>query len=633
MMVILKDVFYRKNKVIYLLAILSITFSVFGYENDTAKFTNELAYKQLQAGNYSQAFKSSKLALKMAEKENNTVEKSRAYSNIASNFNYLGESNKALSHYLTSLELAYQSKNINGKLRAINNIANIYYQLGDNFETIKYRKLHLEIANRHKITEEMLISYIGLIGIYVAIDKIEIARGYVIKSQRLLDINPEPFIQIYYQFALASLLEKEGNPEHALEALYLALTIAKQGAYEGLVVSSMVNIEEINFKYQKFKIVIENTKKSLTLAKKLELKPKIIQSQRLLAKAYEKTNQYKLALEYTKQANSTELNRILGKVKALAEITRIDRQTKETETNLARSIKDQKILVLQIEQQTKNQTIWLIVVVSISIIIFFLFNRRNNKREIYRQKNVNKKLKELDRIKDRILKNTSHELRTPLNGIVGLSEVILADNENKIDKNTLDMVRLIKSSGEQLSLIINDILEMSKSRSGAITIINAEFSLTDLISDVVKVCEPLAIEKNIEINFLQSDTREKITLDKTRLQQILFNIIGNAVKFTDKGLINISFINKNTELVLEIKDTGIGIPIEKIDRIMEGFEQVDSNDTRSKQGSGLGLAISRNICIALGGQLNIQSDLGKGTTVTISLPTYNNKKDSENAQY
>ena len=619
----LKAFLVSSSKIIFLFVILICqSFELLGVdaELESSKSVNELAYRLLQAGNYPESFKNSKLALQKAENENNIIEKTRAYSNIASNYSYLGESNKALSNYLISLNLASQSKNVTGELRAINNIANIYSQLNDQKETIKYRELHLKLANEIKFPREILISYIGLIGVNVKVGNLDEARVFINQSKKLLEEFPEPFLQVYFQFAYATLLEKEQRFKEALEASKVALLISKQGKYEGLIVSTIVNIEEINFTLGNFDKVIENTYKALNLALKLKLNSKIIQSHRLLAKAFEKTSQFKKALEHIKQASNIEINRIQEKVKVLAEITRIDRQISETEDDLARSIKDKTILVLQLEQQNKNQIIWLIGITAFVIIVFFFIYRRNSKIEIYRQRTVNKKLKELDRVKDRILKNTSHELRTPLNGIIGLSEVIVEENKNKIEESTLDMIRLIKSSGEQLALVINDILEMSKSKSGHITIINTQFDLIALINDVIKICSPLAVEKDISLNFQREKDREFLFLDKTRLQQILFNIIGNAVKFTDEGSVDVKYSIEEYGVILTISDSGIGIPDQKIERILEGFEQVDSSDTRSNSGSGLGLAISRNICQALGGQLDISSKIMHGTQVKITLP-------------
>ncbi|PHS13196.1 MAG: hypothetical protein COA86_17765 [Kangiella sp.] len=594
---------------------------------------NILSYEHFKKGQFSDAYKTALLAKKEAISKGSQKDLARSLSNIASVNFMLGKTEIALKIYLESYKISKNIEDLIGLESTLNNLSGVYLRLENYEEALRYIEKLPVLNDIDRPNYQKTVAYNALIGLYSLTNQLELANYYSSLSIELYKTYRDDFSKFFFLNSYASLLSQENKRPQALKTYKDAEIIAITNKFDGLQVSALKNQ---GLKYFEMGH-LDNAESVIEIATQMALilgmKEQLLQLYTLSKNIFLKQKKYEAASVLYEKIDVLR-NTISGdSIKQLAEITKIDRLVEETQAKLNQSQKDKKILALQLERQSKNQLIWLICIISFVIIVFFFYYRRNSKREMLRQRKVNKQLKELDRVKDRILKNTSHELRTPLNGIVGLSEVILADNENKIDKATLDMVRLIKSSGEQLSLIINDILEMSKSRSGAITIINAEFSLTDLVSDVIKVCEPLAIEKSIEIKFLQSDTRKKITLDKTRLQQILFNIIGNAVKFTDKGQISISFICKNTELALEINDTGIGIPIEKIDRIMEGFEQVDSNDTRSKQGSGLGLAISRNICIALGGQLNIQSNLGKGTTVTISLPIYNNKKDSENAQH
>jgi len=594
---------------------------------------NILSYKHFKQGRYSDAYKTALLAKKEAISKGSQKNLARSLSNIASVNFMLGKTEKALKFYLQSYEISKNIDDLIGIESTLNNLSGIYLRLESHQEALKYIKQLPVLNGVDRPNYQKTVAYNALIGLYSVTNQLELANYYSSLSFTLYKTYKDDFSEYYFLNSYASLLSQENKHLLSLKIYKDSELIAIANKFDGLQVTALKNQGQKYFEMGSYDKAEEVVKKAIQMAVVLNMESQLLQLYTLRKNIFLKQERYKESSFLYEQI--IELKNIISgeSVKQLAEITKIDWLVEETQTKLTQSKKDHKILELQLERQRKNQLIWLICIISFVIFILFFYYRRNTKKEIYRQRSVNKQLKELDRIKDRILKNTSHELRTPLNGIVGLSEVILTNDENKVNKSTLDMVRLIKSSGEQLSLIINDILEMSKSRSGAITIINAEFSLTDLVSDVIKVCEPLATEKNIEIKFSQSDTREIIILDKTRLQQILFNVIGNAVKFTDKGQISVSFYRKNTELALEIKDTGIGIPTNKIDRIMEGFEQVDSSDTRSKQGSGLGLAISRNICIALGGQLNIQSSLGKGTTVTISLPIYNNKKDSENAQH
>lgn len=581
---------------------------------------NEQVYNLMKQGAYVDSYRLSQKAIELAIKNNDKIELARAYSNQASNLHYLGENLRALELYSKSLKIAESSLNHDGVLRALNNISGIYRQLDKTSEAFKYRQRHYAIAKENGDDEDLLISYVGLIGSFTLPEDQEESKKILLLAKEVLAKLKNQFLEIYLLIAEAALLESNDRFQEALLLQNRALKLAKDNNYEGIYVSVGTNIAKSLTRIQECDKTINMASEILPFAEKLKLKVKQVQLHQLLAECFEEKKEYHKALTHSREAGLLSLSISGHKIQILAEITKIERQTEETKSQLLQSKNDQKILSLQLDQQKQNQIFWLITFSCIFIFIFLLHYRRISIKEITRQRDVNRRLKELDRVKDRILKNTSHELRTPLNGIVGLSEVIIADNENKIEKSTLDMIRLIKSSGEQLSLIINDILEMSKSKSGTITIVNTDFNLVALISDVIKICEPLALEKNIEINFPQSKEEEIVFLDKTRLQQILFNIIGNAVKFTNVGSVSVEYSIEEYGVKISVLDTGIGIPENKIERILEGFEQVDSSDSRANSGSGLGLAISRNICLALGGKLEISSNINVGSKVTMTLP-------------
>ncbi len=237
-----------------------------------------------------------------------------------------------------------------------------------------------------------------------------------------------------------------------------------------------------------------------------------------------------------------------------------------------------------------------------------------------RQKQANWELRELDKLKDRIITNTSHELRTPLNGIIGLSDLILQEYENKVDDELIESIRLISKSGVRLSLIVNDILDLAQLKSRRIVFHFQPFNMSHLIKEVLSLCQPLIINDQVKIIFEEESGNFTIEQEKYRIQQVLFNLIGNAIKFTKEGKITIKCSLQDGFLWTYIEDTGIGIPKNKQSRLFEGFEQVDSGDNRQHQGSGLGLAICKEICIMLGGEINLHSEFGKGTLLSFSFP-------------
>lgn len=217
---------------------------------------------------------------------------------------------------------------------------------------------------------------------------------------------------------------------------------------------------------------------------------------------------------------------------------------------------------------------------------------------------------------------TSHEIRTPLNGIMGMTQVILSDQT--LSEGLRDKVGLVHASGETMLALVDDILDVAKMESGNLTISPAAMDLHKLLDETVRLWTDKAGTKGLAVRCDRDEAPVWITEDCGRLRQILFNLTSNAIKFTDRG--DVSFSAKVEAgdgaewLVLDVADSGIGIPSDKLEQIFEAFSQVDGSVTRRHGGTGLGLAISRRLARAMGGDLTVQSELGAGSRFTLRLP-------------
>lgn len=224
--------------------------------------------------------------------------------------------------------------------------------------------------------------------------------------------------------------------------------------------------------------------------------------------------------------------------------------------------------------------------------------------------------------KSRFLANMSHELRTPLNAIIGFSDMIQRQMLGPLgSEKYVDYATSIKDSGEHLLDLITDILDMSKIEAGKYELDLEKIQLGAVVKTAVRMIESRAQEGVIELDCQIIEDDPVVIADRRAVMQILLNVLSNAVKFTEPGgRITVTCDQFDNHVSLKIRDTGIGIPANKISAVMRPFEQVSTAFTRNHEGSGLGLAITKELAELHGGMLNLESDVGQGTTVTLRLP-------------
>ena len=239
------------------------------------------------------------------------------------------------------------------------------------------------------------------------------------------------------------------------------------------------------------------------------------------------------------------------------------------------------------------------------------------------------KLQRLDGLKDEFLANTSHELRTPLTGIIGIADSMLDGAAGPITEAHKHNLSLIVSSGRRLANLVNDILDFSKLKHHRIQTRPLDMrSATDV---VLMLSQTLVGNKEIQLVNQIEARLPAVRADEDRVQQILHNLVGNAIKFTHAGTVSVSAEVRDEYLAITVFDTGIGIPQEKLDRIFESFEQADGSTAREYGGTGLGLAVTKQLIELHGGQIRAESEPGKGSRFTFTLPISEEKAEPVSA--
>jgi len=244
-----------------------------------------------------------------------------------------------------------------------------------------------------------------------------------------------------------------------------------------------------------------------------------------------------------------------------------------------------------------------------------------SKRKIEKMINENEALIQASKTKSEFIMAISHELRTPLNSIIGFSDLLKTKNFGELNEIQEKYIDNIQLSGNNLLLIINDILDLSTVEAGKIDLSIEKMSIANVINESIAIIEDIAKQKKIQVITEIEPGPDIIEADKNRIRQVLFNILNNAVKFSKpQGIVTITTRKEGDMAHISVSDTGIGIKEEDIGRLFKEFEQIDRGASRKYGGTGLGLVISKKLIELHGGKIWIKSKYGEGTTFTIALP-------------
>jgi signal transduction histidine kinase/CheY-like chemotaxis protein/HPt (histidine-containing phosphotransfer) domain-containing protein len=387
---------------------------------------------------------------------------------------------------------------------------------------------------------------------------------------------------------------------------------------------------EIGLIYQaenEFDLALLYMKTSLGLAEKTGLKAYIKKGYENLANVYEKNENHKLAYEYLKYYLAIKDTREISELEA-----QLDIENKNQEIQLLNKEKQFKAQ----ELNTKNFVTNIILLVCFVVIILalFLFFALKQKNKINLQLQLaNEDANRSRTDKEEFFAYTSHEIRTPLNAVVGMSRLL---GETDLNPGQQKYLRTINSSAQNILFLVNDVLDLSKIESGTIELENVDFSIQEIVTDLINSLDFKLREKNVSL-ISRLDRSIPIVLmgDPHRINQIVLNLVDNAIKFTSDGEVCIAIsvtheTEKSIALLFEISDTGIGIRKSRLDTIFDSFKQETTQTTRQYGGTGLGLAITKNLIQLMNSKVHLESTYGEGSRFSFELELKKSKNKTLN---
>ncbi|MGZ4049080.1 MAG: tetratricopeptide repeat protein, partial [Bacteroidia bacterium] len=617
------------------------------YTHGEIEALNSVAAVDKNQGSYSEALTKLKEALDLAEKTNDESALANSYLNIGDVYSTLKNYNNAIDNYEKSFDLYKKTNQYNDAITALNRIANRYMDKGNfsNDTSFIFRAIKLyENAKSLSITTDNTVkvvnAHVNLADAYNILGKKTNNKNYYyqsidfsLRSLKLARENKLYSLEGISYLNIGEVYESLKNENKAITYYELALDKYKSVNDKRWILNTYNSMANAYLSMNNYDKSIEYIHLGISLANELHLITYLKDFYELLARINSLQGNYKNAYEYhilySNYRDSIINEHIALNLSRLQ--TELDMERKNKEIQLLTKnteLQDQKI-----SAQNIQRNFLIFAFLGITALLIIIYNRYRIKQkaelQILKAKETAEQAQELQ---EQFLANTSHEIRTPMNGIIGMTSQLL---DSPLNDEQLEYALAIKESSNNLLVIINDLLDLSKIKAGKMVFEKTPFKLSDSFKNLIFTLQYRTAEKNISlISSIDEKIPATIVGDAVRLNQVLLNLAGNAIKFTEKGEVKISAkLLKDDGLTIRIlfsvQDSGIGIPNDKLDKIFESFTQVNATTTRKYGGTGLGLTIAKQIIEQQNGSISVSSKVNEGSTFSFTLDFIKTKEKAK----
>ncbi len=552
---------------------------------------------------------------------------------VGVSYYYMGYFRLALEYHFEALERRENLSDVDKTAKSLNNIGLVYFGNEDYAEAVTFFTRALELKRQVSTTGSISRTLSNLGYSHYHLGEYDQARRYLDEALGLSE-SIEYDRGVAYALAIVGDIERaKRRPRVALGAYDRALSLYRTSGDQHGVAMVLKGLGAAHRDLGNPEEAVDTLEEAEAVGRNIGAKPHLRDTLELLSTIRAEQGDFAGALTAYKGYNVIK-GEILDEQsqKQIAEMqVRYESEKRAQEIELLK--RDNSIQEMEIRRHLQQRTglvLGLALAALIASLLLVLYRQNQKANRLLAVKNAEAETArasalDASKAKSRVLANMSHELRTPMTAIIGYSDILIEDAEEASDKQMLTDLRNIRGAGKHLLALINDVLDLSKIEAGKTKLVPTTFDIGALLDGVMTTITPLADKNRNRLQLIQGKNLGTMNADETKVRQALFNLLSNACKFCEDGTVTLEVEPQGSandrRIVFTVRDTGIGMTREQIERVFREFEQADTLTQHRYGGTGLGLSISRKFARMMGGDITAASQTGQGSTFILELPT------------